>query len=434
MTRRKGMLAAAGLVAALALATAARGEFDPEAWRTFREIAVAEGAKGDNACVAIDDDVWNSSAAPSLRDLRILRGEVDEIGFAVWVPEKTPARIEERSARVFNRAKRGREASELSLDLAENPPTTNRVRIETPASNFRCAVAVEGSDDAKQWKTLRDDAAILDFSGDRHARFTTVSFPDSRYRYLRVVVEAPAGGEPIDLGGATVFQEWPAEKPALPMLADRTVSKRIETQEAGATALTLDLGARNLPVSKVVFETPDETFVRDVRVSAANDQKSWTDAGGGVIFRVRTDRYRKENLEVEFPEHFGRFVRLRILNGDDPPLAITRLAVQGRPRYVFFSFEAGREYRLFYGNRGARETRYDYVQVFAHIDRGAAVEARLGGVRHNPRFIATRETPAPSPWIQRNQWVLYVALGLAVVGLGLVALRALRRTETPEGA
>ena len=434
MTRRKGMLAAAGFVAALALATAARGEFDPEAWRTFREIAVAEGAQGDNACVALDDDVWDTSADPSLRDLRILRGEVDEIGFAVWVPEKTPARIEERSGRVFNRAKRGREASELTLDLGENPPTTNRVRIETPASNFRCAVAVEGSDDAKKWKTLRDDAAILDFSGDRNARFTTVSFPDSRHRYLRVVVEAPAGGEPIDLGGATVFQEWPAEKPALPMLADRTVSKRIEMQEAGATVLTLDLGARNLPVSKVVFETPDGNFVRDVRVSVSNDQKDGSDAEGGVIFRVWTDRYRKENLEVEFAERFGRYVRLRILNGDDPPLAITRVAVQGRPRYVFFPFEAGRQYRLCYGNRGARDTRYDYTQVFPHIDRGAAIEARLGGVRHNPRFIATRETPAPSPWIQRNQWVLYVALGLAVVGLGVVALRALRRTETPEAS
>jgi hypothetical protein len=419
-------------LAAVAAAGAARAEFDPEAWNFVREIEAPKKPKGDHACFAVDEHIWASTPDPTLRDLRIVRDETEEVGYALWTPEETPPRVEQRQATVFNLAKRGREATELTLDLGESPPTTNRVRLRTPDVNFRCAVTIEGSEDGRKWKTLREDGAILDFTGDERARLTTVAFPDARMRYLRVTVWTPAGGEPIDLQGATLFQEFPAEAPALPMLAERGVARRIETADGRDTCHTLELGAPNLPVSKIVFETPQESFVRRVRVEVSDDERSWHAAGAGTIFRIRTERFDEANVEVAFPEQFARFVRVRVANGDDPPLGVTRLAVFGRPRYVFFPFEKGRAYRLFYGNASARPPQYEYARVFAHVDPSSAVGTRLGPPEHNPRFIPTREAPKPHPWIERNQWVLYLALAAAVVGLGLVALRALRRPpESP---
>ena len=420
---------AACLVGLMALAAAAaRADFDPEAWHTCRDIKVAEDAAGDHARFALDKEVWDRAAGPGLQDLRLLRGEADDIGYAVHVPTKPPVRIEERPARVLNVAKRGKEASELTLDLGENPPVTNRVKIQTPAENFRCPVTVEGSDDAKTWKTLRSDGAIFAFTGDVAKRFTKVSFPDARMRYLRVVVGAPAGAEPIDLSGATVFQETAAETGDLPLLVERPLAGRTEIMHAAETWYRLDLGAKHLPVSKIRIETTDENFSRPVRIDVGDKSKMPKRAGSGVVFRYRTRRYNEERLEIEFGETFGRYVRVRIHSGDDPPLAITRFVVYGRPRYVFFPFTSGRRYRLFYGNPAARAPQYDYAKTFAHVERAGAVDARLGGVQHNPRFIATREALPPHPWIVRNQWVLYVVLGLAVIGLVLVAVRSLRRT------
>lgn len=429
MTRRKWMGLAPALVAALLVAPAARAEFDPEAWRSVRDVKVTEGAEGEHARLALDEHVWDHAAGPRLHDLRLIRGEAEEIGYAIYVPRKVGPRIEERPARVFNIAKRSNKATELSLDLGENPPITNRVGIETPDKDFGCAVVVEGSDSGRRWKTIRDDAAIFDFVGYERGRFTTVSFPDSRYRYLRLVVSAPPGRKPIDLSGATVFQEIPAEEPELPMLVDRPVRERTETQKERETWFTLDLAARHLPVGKILLETADENFAREVRLSVSDDRKRWRSAGGGFIFRYRTARYRAESLAVEFGEQFGRYLRIRVLNGDDPPLAVMRITVQGRPRYLFFPFEPGRRFRLFYENRDAHKAEYDYGKVFERIARRSAIEARLGGVQHNPRFIATRQAPPPHPWIRRNQWVLYVALGVAVIGLSAVALRVLRQNR-----
>ena len=435
MRRRRRTAWAAGLAAMIGvLAGAARADFDPEAWRTWREIKVAEGAAGEHARFVLDADVWNGAAGPGLHDLRVLCDENDDIGYAVYAPEKPPVRVEKREARVFNAAKRGTEASELTLDLGENPGITNRITLRTPDTDFRCGVVVEGSDDGTTWKTLRDDGAIFAFRGDVEKRFTTVSFPDAKVRYLRVVAAAPPGGKPIDLDGAEVFEEVEGEKDRLPLLVERPQKSRTDTTVGGESWYTLDLGAKHLPVSKIEVVTADEDFSRPVRIDVGDDLKMPAQAGGGHIFRYRTTRYREERLSVEFPEAFGRYVRVRITNGDDPPPTLSRIVAYGRPRYVFFPFQTGRRYRLFYGNPGARPARYDYADVFERIGRSAAIEARLGDPQANPRFIATKTATPPHPWIVRNQWVLYAALGVAVVGLIVVAVRALRQPPPEEDA
>jgi len=418
------VLLAAGWVALPAIALA---NFDAEAWRVARDIKAPEDAAGANARFALDDNVWDNTTGPDLRDLRLLRGEADDIGYAVYVPEDEPVRTVERRARVYNISKRGEEASELTIDLGVKPPMTNRIRIDTPSGNFGCAVTVEGSDDGQSWKTLRNDAAIFDFLGDIQKQFTTVTIPDTRMRYLRVIVAAPPNGKPIELSGATVFLEEPGRKSELPTLVDHPIRNRTETERDHKSWITLDLGAKNLPVRKITIETPQENFSRSVGVETSNDTKLWVPAGSGFIFRYRTERFREERLTLEIPEAFGRYVRLAIFNRDDPPLPLSRVTVEGRPRYVFFPFESGKPFRLFYGNRDARGAQYEYATVFPRIDRNQAVEVRLGEPRENPRFIATKADRTPPPWVERNQWVLYAALGIVVVALAAVALRSLRK-------
>jgi hypothetical protein len=431
---RLGLVLGTIVLAALAIPAAAWADFDPEAWRFVRAVEVPEGATGAHARLRLDEHVWDHAAGPDLRDLRVVRGAADVTGYAVYVPEKPAATRQERPARVLNVATQGTEASQLVLDLGEAPPVTNRVRIETPADNFRCPVTVEGSDDGQAWKTLRDDAAIFAFTGEVVERFTEVSFPDATFRYLRLVVGAPAGAEPIDLAGATVWQEVVPPSAGLPLLVKRPVRARTQVAGDRETRYTLDLGAKHLPVGRVTLETAEANFSRPVRIEVSDEKKQWRPAGSGIVFRYRTSRYRSEQMALEFPETFGRYLRLTVRDGDDPPLAVADLAVHGRPRYVFFPFESGRQYRLFYGNPGAAAPQYDYAKVLPRLDPGEAVAARAGPATANPRFIATREAPEPHPWLVRNQWVLYLALGVAVLALVLIAARALRRPPPEEGS
>lgn len=143
------------ILTAACLASAARADFDPEAWRLSCDIKVPEGAAGANARFVVNNDMWDNAAGTDLRDLRIIRGETDDVGYVVYAPQEEPSTFVEHPARVFNIATRNTEASELTLDLGDNPPVTSRITIQTPAAEFGCAVTVEGSDDNRNWKTLR---------------------------------------------------------------------------------------------------------------------------------------------------------------------------------------------------------------------------------------------------------------------------------------
>jgi hypothetical protein len=82
-------------------------------------------------------------------------------------------------------------STEATIDLGENPSEHNEVQIETTGRDFRRRVTVEGSDSVGAWKTLRSDAVIFAFQSDgKSVESNSVTYPASRYRYLRVRVSA----------------------------------------------------------------------------------------------------------------------------------------------------------------------------------------------------------------------------------------------------
>ncbi len=141
--------------------------------------------------------------------------------------------------------------------------------------------------------------------------------------------------------------------------------------------------------------------------------------------------YAGENLTVVFPERYARYVRLRGRLGA-PPLGVTAAQVAGRMRYVFFPVQAGKRYRLFYGNPRAARPPYDYPNVFQGIDREPAIAAVLGNPMPNLLYIPPRAIDQTPP--RTNRWVPYLILGLVVAGLTLLALRlSRRRRPAPPG-
>ena len=148
------------------------------------------------------------------------------------------------------------------------------------------------------------------------------------------------------------------------------------------------------------------------------------DRRGHRIHLPQPRPYAGENLTVAFAERYARYVRLRVADSGAPPLGITSAEVAGRMRYVFFPVQAGKRYRLFYGNPRAGRPPYDYPNVFQGIDRETAIAAVLGNPMPNPLYVPPRAIDQTPP--RTNRWVPYLILGLVAAGLTLLALRLLR--------
>jgi len=123
---------------------------------------------------------------------------------------------------------------------------------------------------------------------------------------------------------------------------------------------------------------------------------------------------------VRFAETASPRWRVVVYNHDDAPIADLKATLYAVPRRLVFRAEPGRTYRLLFGNTRASTPVYDMARLTDTVELDAASPASIGVTAANPAY---RDQ---APWSERHPWVLWVALGLAVVVLGGLAVRTLR--------
>jgi hypothetical protein len=181
------------------------------------------------------------------------------------------------------------------------------------------------------------------------------------------------------------------------------------------TLLTADIGSTAFPHDRVQLTIGPGQFYRTVKVESSRDSTKWRQIGVGVIFRTVD----QENSTVSFIEQWDRYIRIRILNRDNPPLAIRQLILSAERRVVEFPAEHAGQYWLYYGSPAARRPSYDFVQTRPRHVQPVMFELRAEEI--NPAY-----RQAPKPWTDRRPEVLYIVLAAAILVMGFVAVRLLR--------
>jgi hypothetical protein len=154
--------------------------------------------------------------------------------------------------------------------------------------------------------------------------------------------------------------------------------------------------------------------------------------GSGEISRVRVNRagtlVTNEELAVNVfgsnsDAGSGHLV-ITIDNGDNPPLTILAADPLTLERRVYFEPQGKTALHLYYGDEKLYAPVYDYARFF-HLDASPA-EAQLGPGAHNAQYTGR---PDDRPWSERHMGVLWAAMILAVLALGVLALRGLRTEQ-----
>jgi hypothetical protein len=117
----------------------------------------------------------------------------------------------------------------------------------------------------------------------------------------------------------------------------------------------------------------------------------------------------------------ARYVRIRIDNGDDPPLTGMRVVAASRSHALVLEGGHRAPYRLLYGNPTVRAPEYELARLPFDHDQ-PLIEGTFGEERPNPAFTA----PA-RPFSERHGWILTAALVAAAAVVGVAGFLALRR-------
>ena len=383
------------------------------AWPYYKEIT----GQRELSLVTLDRDVLDK-ARPDAADLRLYDADGREIPYALRIRRKLETHSV-TAGKEFNRAVEG-SAVLASYDLGAGALEHNQVVIATAGDNFRRYAQVEGSSDGAQWVTLASHAILFRFAaGGRTVEQNAVSYPTSRYRYLRVLIDRdpqvdPSAPEITSLEVLRAVQERGEEVPYETTLGPREPEP---LEGRPASVWRMDLGAR-VPVESLTLNIGNASFSRPFTLEVVDDPAGGTAIAGADL--VRTEEHAAVPVKIEFQEAFARHLKLTVIDDRNPPLALMSVTAFGAARQLVFQSPGG-SLRLYYGNPKAIAPHYDAARNLP--TPSGATNAMLGPQHGNPTYH-----PEPKPFSERAPWVVYIVLIGACVALAAILVDLARKS------
>jgi hypothetical protein len=387
----------------------------PEAWWHWRysaPIETAPASSGRLVSVPVPASV-TTRARREWTDLRVIDSRGGEVPFVLH------ARLGGKS---FNRrlvpllepsAVEG-SYQQAVADTGQGGAVHNSIKLRFETNqNLLSWVEIAVSGDLQDWRVVRARAPIYVLRAEGMGENTDVSYPDSASRYVRIRILDGSGK--YRLRSAELGYQTDAIAERVPS----GIALAASTNRSGQSVWTSDADASALPVSRVEFNTAQTSFYRSATVES-DDGERWRLVTGGDILRQPDGAGERAWLTIDFPEEHARRWRITVNNRNDAPVADLRPILLTAPRRIVLRQDSGESYRLLYGNPRAQAPRYDMAHLTDAKMLEMAEPATLGAEDVNPAWVD------PSPWTERHDAVLWVALVAAVVILGAVAVRTLR--------
>ena len=352
-------------------------------------------------------------ARDGLDDLRIYDSAGREIPYLIWVPPAAkPSWPEGRVTPVPPTET----ASGFEMDLGRIA-TVDRLRVWGLPSTFMKSARVEGSEDAKQWTVLVEDAKLFDLPKEQLWQLE-IAFQPCRLRYCRLTwndVNSPR----LPLPETVAAREVPAWAPAAPLRLPLEAVRRRGGK--GESRYLLPLPAAQLPLIAIELTATGTNVLRKARVAeapASKDELALRTLGMASLWHVVSGR-----SEIRIPIEAPRKGQLELTLSEEgnPPLRLTgATAVFASLPWIYFESPGREPLTARFGSPGLAPPQYDVASMRDAIAKSDFTQARWG------------ESRGRSPSVLRSIlfWILPLAAALAI---GLFIVRRRQRVRNAIG-
>lgn len=297
----------------------------------------------------------------------------------------------------------------------------NQLTLNFAQKNFDWRISLEGSQDQKTWDKVVKDYRILSIQNQlTHYQFTTLQFPNAKYRYFRVGVNSKEQPkvESVSLfleeSMAPTYQTYPIQKMAVE-----------EDRQNKKTIVQVDLGQR-LPISYLQLFIQDTLdYVRRVESYAILDS---TETKQGWHYHKGPRNTAVLHSATHQPILWDWIVAQRlefiIDNQDNQPLTIDSIVVKCYIQELTARFPKQEEndYYLIYGNKKVNRPNYDLAS-FQHKIPKMVTQLKVGEERLWSTGAELTEKTAPL--ILNKAW-LWMIMGMIILMLGGFSLKMIR--------
>jgi hypothetical protein len=362
-----------------------------------------------------------------LSDLRLIDSKGTEVPYAV-VFEEEQRKETELAGTELNRESPDASTSRLTIDFGRNA-VKNGITVVTSGDSFRRRVLVEGSDDLQAWAVLLPEGWLIAAGNAPARRFESLEMGANTYRYVRVTVARMTDEEERPRIERVTCRQVTIRKP--PEIAVTGKLLLYKTEQAASVA-EFDFGSRNIPLRRlrlVLARDPARLFRKSLSIWGRNSlehverirfetgeygrertvETAWQQVGSGSLYRDVSGR---EYLELPFSLPF-RYVRLRIDDGDSPPLEVGGAVGYGIAAFVVFEPAGQSRFVLLAGNGAAPVPRYESRAMLESLDARAL--SRCPTAVLEPQQGGAGEAKAPA-----GQTAVWVLLALTVAATATI--------------
>jgi hypothetical protein len=302
----------------------------------------------------------------------------------------------------------------------------NMISLDIAESNFDKILTLEGSNDNKQWFTIREHLRITGFDNSSlQFRSTSISFPSAEYEYFRIKFDDD-GSPRIKVTGAAAFENK-VTKGFYDEIAIKN-KKQSENKKEKISELTVEL-EKNFMLSYITLSSNDKNdFYRNINIyrsagtyhTPKGDIESWQMLNSGVIISGEENTFTLGN------DHATK-LKIEIINYDNQPITISDLKLFSEKMALITKLPASDNLFLVYGKKGDNAPIYDLV----HFKEKIPANLTPVNVGKEEKISEAPLKAATSPLIENKMW-LWSVMGIVILLIGYFALSMVRK-ENKEG-
>jgi hypothetical protein len=284
----------------------------------------------------------------------------------------------------------------------------NQLVLQLRNTDVKRTLNLSGSDDSKKWYAIKDNMPLEPSAsaGKNGTYEQLLNFPFSTYRYFRIDIN---GNHklPVEIASIKLF-EWRSIQPSYTQLPAAIITQRDSDKVSYVT-----LKFKNLyQINKLLLHLSGAKFY--------NREVSIFDGKRTPIFNGTINSSKPAELQLSVKTDK---IYLEIRNHDNPPLTLTGVDAWQLDQTLISYLEAGKKYRLLFGDLNATAPDYDLAFFTDSVANQSVRAVNLSGFIANTAY---REKPAGN---SMPSWVLWVAIGAAAIILLTLTLKMTREVN-----
>ena len=304
----------------------------------------------------------------------------------------------------------------FTFDIPAEEPI-NRIDLEFNRQNFDWRVNLEGSNDQREWFIILEDYRILSIRNEStDFQFTTINFPDSKYRFFRVLVKA---NEKPRLENAVISLHEESEG----LYNDYPVNEISVKEDKPGKQTVVDLKLQMpVPVSLIKINIADTfDYYRPVRVrylvDSVETEQGWkynySTLAAGTLTSIESNEFLIDNRILQR-------LRITIDNQDNPPLIIEGVVVKGYVHELAVRLTEPATYFLVYGNERAKAPNYDIKRF---VDK---IPENLTPLEMGPEISTKKEVVHGQRSLFADKGWLWAIMTVIILILGWFSIKMIR--------